>query len=406
MNYYLGKPRQNKKKRILILLLALFLSVSVSYMVFSRFQAQKETFQPAQETMKSESEPLDRPVIGLVTPLSGPFKREGEFFRQGAELAWKELQSQGVHGDLTVLDSGKEDAETIRSVEEFLSNPKSAVLMTHLPMTVLSKIIPDCERRGIILVAPAGSHENLVDKPRVVSFIPSDSSEGRYAALVAGDLSDGKKTAILFDPSPYGEILLQGFRKGANSKMLDFQEIPCKTDDPSLQKTIAEKLHPETSLVVLAGSPLWGTVVADILAEQDYKGRLLLPQSYERMPLEDLSEHFAGRLYVLKPVVIKESGNTALENFQKAFVQAYWKRPNELALLAYDAVCWVGSPLKEGILSKEELWDRLRKGTNAGAPYQGVSGKIFFDTEGRIQRPMVVTIYRDGKFVPAPDREG
>jgi ABC-type branched-subunit amino acid transport system substrate-binding protein len=172
-------------------------------------------------------------------------------------------------------------------------------------------------------------------------------------------------------------------------------------DDPTLRTTLSEKLSPETTLVFLAGSPAWGIAVSEVLSELSFQGRLLLPQSYGKMALEDLADKFAERLYVMRPLLTEARGNTALENLHKTFVRTYWKKPDELAILAYDAMNWVGKALKTATATREELRERLRSGTHAEAPYGGAGGEVFFDERGILQRRMQLTLYRNGRFYPA-----
>jgi ABC-type branched-subunit amino acid transport system substrate-binding protein len=329
-------------------------------------------------------------------------KREGESFRQGVELAWKELQDQGLQGEMLVRDSGKDEAEAILLVQQILSDPRVAVLMVHMPMTVLSRVLPECRKNRVLLVAPANSHEELAGSSWGIPFIASDRSEGFQAAAIAKDLAKGAKIALLHEAGPYGDLLLKGFQEGAAEHSTSYEAIPCRADEAALAATLSEKLPPEAPLVFLAGSPLWGLTVADALSELNFKGRLLLPQSYGKMTLEDLADHFPDRLYAMRPLLSPAAGHSTMDKLHKAFVRAYWKKPDDLAILAYDAMNWVGSALKTGVSSREELRERLRSGTRADAPYTGAGGEVFFDAAGVLQRRMQLTLYRNGKFEPAP----
>ncbi len=401
MNYYLRQPPSRKKWpgwRITVGLLLLAALSSGVYFWMGRSATRSEEAGAAPE---SASTSVRYPAIGVLAPLSGPMKREGESFRQGVELAWKELQDQGLQGEMLFRDSGKGEEEALLLVQQILSDPRVAVLMVHMPMTVLSRVLPECRKKRVLLVAPASSHEELARSPWGFPFIASDRSEGFQASGIAKDLAKGAKIALLHEPGPYGDLLLKGFQEGAAEHSTSYEAIPCQADAAALAATLSEKLPPETPLVFLAGSPLWGVTVAEALSELNFKGRLLLPQTYGKMTLEDLADLFPDRLYAMRPLP-PAAGHAAMDTLHKAFVRAYWKKPDDLAILAYDAMNWVGSALKTGAASREELRERLRSGTRGDAPYAGAGGEVFFDAAGVLQRRMQLTLYRNGSFEPAP----
>lgn len=402
MNYYLRQPPSRKKWPWWKITAGLLLLAALSSGVYL-WPARSTT--PSKETGTtpgSATTSFRYPAIGVLAPLSGPMKREGESFRQGVELAWKELQDQGLQGELLVRDSGQGEAETLLLVQQVLSDPRVAVLMVHMPMTVLSRILPECRKKRVLLVAPASSHEELAGSSWGIPFIASDRSEGFQAAGIAKDMAKGAKIALLHEPGPYGDVLLKGFEEGAAEHSTSYEAVPCPADEAALAAALAEKLPPETPLVFLAGSPLWGVTVSEALSELNFKGRLLLPQTYGKMTLEDLADHFPDRLYVMRPLPLPAAGHAAMDRLQKAFVRAYWKKPDDPAILAYDAMNWVGGALKAGASSREELRERLRSGTRADTPYTGAGGDVFFDAAGVLQRRMQLTLYRNGTFDPAP----
>lgn len=402
MNYYLRQPPSRKKWpwwRMFAGLLLLAALSSGAYLWLARSATQPEE---AGTAPGSPSPSVRYPAIGVLAPLSGPMKREGESFRQGTELAWKELQDQGLQGEMLVRDSGKGEEDALLLVQQILSDPRVAVLMVHMPMTVLSRVLPECRKKRVLLVAPASSHEELARSPWGVPFIASDRSEGFQASGIAKELAKGGKIALLHEPGPYGDLLLKGFQEGATEHSTSYEAIPCRADAAALAATLSEKLPPETPLVFLAGSPLWGVTVAEALSELNFKGSLLLPQTYGKMTLEDLADLFPDRLFAMRPLPSPAAGHAAMDRLQKAFVRAYWKKPDDLAILAYDAMNWVGGALKTGAASREELRERLRSGTRADAPYTGAGGEVFFDAAGVLQRRMQLTLYRNGSFEPAP----
>jgi branched-chain amino acid transport system substrate-binding protein len=355
------------------------------------------------EEQNSEEQIAAQPSIALLAPLSGTFIEDGEMLRNGAQLAWEEIKKQGVTAELVILDGAKDPSEIIDTVGKMAQDPDTLLLIGHLPMASLSAIMPICGSQKLPLLAPASSHQGLVNQPWVFPLVGSDVSEGSFAAGLAQRWSEGKPVAAVYEPGPYGEILQGGFKEEAGKRNLEFYNIECRADEASLETAVAAVLENDPSVVWLAGAPVWGAGVATALAEKGFKGRLIAPQSYGDIFLEDLFGKVLDRLYILTSFSVPDDRKTALEEFSKAFRERFWREPDRLAVAGYDAVQWVGKALQEASLSRKSVRDYFLRHDSPQHLFRGIGGDVFFDANGCTQRSLQLAVYRQGKLCAVPE---
>lgn len=347
---------------------------------------------------------IDDPRIVLLTHLSGPFEKEGEMLRLGVELAWADLQQKGTNGKLVVRDAGRNASATARLVSELGHDPKVVAVIGHLPVSSLVEVAPVLEQEKLLMIVPANSHQQIIQHSWLLPLVCLDGEEGAYAALIAKDWAKDAATAVIYSPSTYGELLYEGFMSQAQSIKLATTAFSSDTDEVSLQDTVDRVLQVNPSVIWLAGSPFWGVEIISALTEKGYKGRLLVPRSYGEMLIEDLFGEYLNQLYVLRSVLVTDKNNDSLQEFTNRFRELYWREPRWLAVLGYDAMKWVGELLQNGPVKRSALRDFFLEYNSPMQAYQGLAGPVYFDANGQTQRPLQVTVYRNGRFMPFDER--
>lgn len=342
---------------------------------------------------------IDDPRIVLLTHLSGPFQKEGEMLRMGVELAWNDLKDKGTKGELVIQDAGRNASATARLVSDLGRDPKVVAIIGHLPISSLVKVAPILEKEKLLMIVPANSHQEIIQHTWLLPLVCLDSEEGAYAAMIARDWTEDS-AAVIYSPSLYGELLYEGFMTRAQSIELAAAAFKSDADQFSAQDTVDRVLQNDPSVIWLAGSPFWGEEIIAALTEKGYKGRLLVPRSYGEMLIEDLLGDYLNQLYVLRSVLVADENNDALQEFTDRFRELYWREPRWLAVLGYDAVTWVGELLQNSPMKRAALRDFFLDYNSQVKAYQGLAGPVYFDANGRTQRPLQVTVYRNGRFMP------
>lgn len=399
------KNIRSKRRSLFILFGLLSVMACISYLLFDSFGSGA----PAENPELSEKTNLDRtiddPRVVLLTQLSGPFEKEGKMLRLGVEMAWKELDQRGAPGELTVLDAGHETPMITESVRALTRDPDVVAIVAHLPVKTVMQIAPILEKRKVLMIVPASSHQQLTQHPWVLPLVCLDSEEGAYAAIVAKTWAKDKPAAVVHSTSTYGELLYEGFMSKAQDINLDVAEFTSNTDGLSVQDAVEKVFQSDPAVIWMAGSPFWGVNIISALAEKGYEGKLLVPRSYGEMLIEDLLGEYLNQLYVLRPALVTDKNNTALQEFTNRFRELYWREPKWLAVLGYDAMKWIGEVLRKGPISRTTFRDYFLQYDSPMNAYQGLAGPVYFDSNGHTQRPLQVTVYRNGRFMPYDEKK-
>lgn len=408
--YYIQqKNRRRKPKRRIPVLLAILLCVA-ALAYFSGSLPHKSSSSPPQKASPVEpekpkpveaSEPaISHPRIGVILPLSGDFKSEGEMIRDGIGLAKSRMDADGVKVEVDIKDGGGEAAEAIRMAREFAANPDTLLVVAHLPVSVLSPLISDYERAKLPLLVVSNSHESLLNHPFIIPFIPSDHREGARAAELASKWAGKGGATVIQDTGSYGMILSSGFNEGAQKAGFSVTTLGCAASDPSIDGLIDQIIEANPAVIWLAGPPSWGAGIVRAIADRGFKGHLMVPQSYGRMIPDGLFGEYAERLTILWPVESVESDRNGMPGFKNDFLRSFMREPDCMAVLGYDIMGWIEKALQSGPPSRKGVRERLLGSGSKGQPLTGVGGSFYFDEKGRIERPFHLVVYRGGKLVP------
>jgi len=398
-------PRTKKihlRRKLFFVLLVLVSIIACASYLWLKGSSSKKPVRSAESPVATSADRAgDEPQIVLLAHLSGPFEKEGEMLRLGVELAWKDLQQDKVSGRLVIRDAGRDASATARLVSELGHDPDVLTIIGHLPITSLVQAAPILEEEKLLMIVPASSHQQIVQHSWLLPLVCLDSQEGAYAAMVLQDWAKDAAAAVIYSPSTYGQLLYEGFMSRARAIDFEAPAFSGDTDKFSLQKTVDRVLQVDPSVIWLAGSPFWGAEIISALTERGYKGRLLVPRSYGEMVMEDLLGDYLNQLYVLRPALVSDKNNGPLQEFTNRFHELYWREPRWLAVLGYDAMKWVGELLQNGPIKRGALRESILEKYNSPAQaYQGLAGPVYFDANGHTQRPLQVTVYRNGRFMP------
>jgi len=401
-------PRRKRriKPGILIVLVTFTALIVGSCFLWFRGKDSNEPIKtPDSERMVKDESAITDPSIGVLLPLSGPFQKDAEMLRDGIELAWKKLQQKGVRGQLVVRDAGRTSRDTLRLAEEMVRNPDLVAIIAHLPTATLVEVAPFLESENMLAILPANSHQQLAQYESLLPLVCLDEDEGAYAATVAKSWTGKSTAAVVHDSSTYGELLYEPFLQKAQEVQLATAEFATDADEFSLDSTIDQILEVKPPVIWLAGSPFWGVKIISALEENGYDGRFLAPRSYGGLLIEDLLGDYLDRLYVMRSTLVNDEGDTAANEFTKKFREHYWREPQRLAVLGYDAMNWLGMLLQKGPVRRSSVRDFFLSYNSPVHAYRGLAGPVYFDSEGKTRRPLQVRTYRDGRFVAAEWKE-
>ena len=347
----------------------------------------------------------DRPIrVGLA----GAFSEDiGAPMRYGAELAVEEINAKGgVRGrkiELVVRDDFAEPDSAVRVATELYASDVVAVV-GHLysGTTLAAAPVYNGGSRPLAAIATSSSAPDVSNAGDwVFRVCPSDLAHGAALARWVTDRLDLHRGAVLYLNDAYGRGVRETFEDEFRRREgVIVSSDPYLGDRPQVGPFV-ERLARDTTaqFLVVAGNRADAEV---ILREVRARG-LTIPvlggdglEGIERSPLGDGVYQSSAYL----PAV-----NTATN---RAFVAAYRTRwpdkglPNQPAAAAYDAVHLVARAVDEAGTSRARVRDALARVGSGSAAYEGVTGRIAFDSLGDVpERQVYVGVVRRGEVVLA-----
>lgn len=348
---------------------------------------------------KVEPAVVESPTVVLLLPLSGRFEDDGKMMKMGAELAWHEIDPSESRFHLKTMDAVGDAAMAEGSATLLADDPQVVAVIAHLPERILTKIIPIFEENHLPLLIPAGSHQNLFYHTWVFPLLSSDRTEGAFTARAIHEMLPDGKIAVLAYPDPYGEVLTTGFEHEAVNQQFEYVEIKSGREQDAIARNVEDIIGGGFSAVWLAGPPVWGARVIERLHERSFAGKLLVPRSHALLHPDDLFGDELKKLYFVRSVRDGGDKEGPAAGFESRFQECYWRHPDRLAALAYDAVTWVGGILEQGPAARAAVRQGLLVYDSEAKAFQGVTGRFFFGRDGQIEHSFQIAVYKKGRFV-------
>jgi branched-chain amino acid transport system substrate-binding protein len=342
-------------------------------------------------------------AVAALLPLSGGASDQGEWSRQGLELAGAELKASGTAISLVYEDTRGDARQAVSAYNSLKLRHKLAAVITWgsgvgvalTPLVNRDQVV----QMGIATAAP------LYRTPRDFTFRDywGASEEADYLAAALHSRFPGARLAELKMNNDYGTAMVEAFdtaflRAGGTVVHRDsFQ--PGETDFRSVLLRVKQS---GADLVMFAAYP---TEAAFILRQASQLG-LKLPFAASTAIRGD--SHFwelaggaaEGLLVSVPAAQFAAASRPAARRFAAAYQAKFGRAPNSLDMysaLAYDGLMLVGRALQRcGAAPPECLRDELFKTRG----YAGASGEISFDECGDIQIEFALAQVRGREMVP------
>lgn len=338
----------------------------------------------------SKDVPKSTLPLGAVFPLTGSAAQWGGPARDGALLAVDDLNAKGgIRGkkvQLTVEDDQCQPATGASALQKIITSEHPIAVLGAVCSSVTLAIAPIAERDKLVLISPA-STSPLVSTAGDYIFrdIPSDAFRGKAFAKYV--FSTGRKNiSVLYINNEGGlggqQAFSENFKKlGGN--IASVEAYPADAQDFRAQLTKIKQQPSDGVLIVSypADTPL--------LLRQAFELGLHKPLFFQTEALDDpaviakAGNAAEGATYILPA---KPEGS-ATQDFTHKYKAMYNREPELFAAESYDAIMLINRALSNAPqMSSEALKSELYKIQN----YNGASGVISFDSNGDVEKPMVV----------------
>jgi branched-chain amino acid transport system substrate-binding protein len=164
-------------------------------------------------------------VLGQSAPLSGPFASLGRDYRNGALLAFNEVnEGGGIQGRkirLVTLDDGYDTARAVANAQVLIGRHDVVCFFNHMfTLTVLSSM-PVAARAGVPFVGPYTGHPDLYRNDQPLLFVTRASFAAEMERITRHIGSVGyRKVALVYYDNKIGPELVRDVTAGLKQSNL------------------------------------------------------------------------------------------------------------------------------------------------------------------------------------------
>lgn len=352
--------------------------------------------------------------IGFNLPLSGELAKVGESSRNAAEMLREEINSSGglkIGGDRFILEFIYEDNQ---------SSPEAAIMAAKKLIAqygVLAVVGPNSSRQAI----PAGAICNAKQTPMISPWSTNpgttrnrpwvfraaylDHFQGPVVANFASRKFNADRAAVLYDNSnAYSRDLAAIFRKAWERKKGDgnvvaFESHKVRESDFSSQLTTIINANPD--FIFVPDNYNQAAAIVKQARALGWEGPIMGSDAWGSSELIPLCGDSCLGMFFTTHYIAKGAKGVTKEFIEK-FRQYYKKTPDGVAALTWDAARLIVEAIKSAKSvspNPENERKMIRNGLSSIREFEGVTGKMRFDSQGDpIKCAIVAKITDDGEF--------
>lgn len=347
----------------------------------------------------SRSQPKEEDVhrIGVIAPLTGEGASYGEAMRQGIDMAIEQVNANGgINGHrLQVIyeDDKMETKEGIAAFNKLVSTSHVPVIIGSAASKVTLSLAPLAEERRVVLFSSISTADEVKDAGDFIfRNVPTNSGQGKTAAMFVADHLHAPNVAILYKNDDYGTNLATSFRTDLKTR-----NIPVVFDqayDP-LQKDFRNLLSQlqasKPSVVFFPGNYQDNALILKQAREAGINVPFVGGDGGFSDELMNIAGEAAANSYFTMMGIPK---NKTVQDFVARYAQKYGEQePNVFVYYAYDALMMVAEAIKKGGYDAEGI-----KAALYSLRHNGLTGETHFDRFGDVDKPYSIYTVREGKF--------
>ena len=340
--------------------------------------------------------------IGVLFPMTGDAGEYGVKGKKAIELAVEQINnSGGINGQKVkaIFEDSKADPSTgVTAIQKMISVDKVSAVVGDIVSSVSIPAATIAEKNKVVMIAPTSSAPAITEAGAFIYRVwPSDLLEG-YAAGNFAKQKGFKKAVVLHLNNDYGTQIAEIFTKNFETetqKVLGNEAYDPKSNDFRPTLTKIKKLNPD--VIYVAG---YYEDSGEILKEAKQLG--LSVQFIGATAIEDkkfieiAGASAEGIVYPLATGFDAASQDPVTKKFVDDFRTKFAYEPSWVESHCYDAFMLIANAMmKTGKTDGESI----RLYLDSMGSYKGVTGKIEFDANGDVQKPIVYKTVKNGQFI-------
>ncbi|MEW6054290.1 MAG: penicillin-binding protein activator [Nitrospirota bacterium] len=338
--------------------------------------------------------------IGAILPLTGDAGVYGQAIKKGMDLALEEIMKQVRMTKLHVIyeDDQGNPATSVSALNKLTSTDKVRIIIGGAMSSTAEPIIPITEKEKIILLSPTATKATLTNNTKYFFRLwPSDNYDGQVMANVAYKNLGLRRVAILFVDAAYGQGIADVFKREfekLGGSIVGYESYAQGATDLRSQLVKIRGTRPEA--VYIPGYVKEVSILLRQARELGFKTRFLGVNSLNDPALLELAGQGAEGAVFTYPTYDKSSSDRVIQEFVQAFKSKYGTEPDVFAAQGYDSLHVLVRAIELGGGSSV---DQIRNGFFMVKDYEGPGGKVTFEHNGDVVKPLRLLTVHDGRFV-------
>ncbi len=340
--------------------------------------------------------------IGGIAPLTGAVAVYGTSAKNGAEMAFEEINAAGGVLDkqiaFNVLDDKGDVTESVNAYNRHMGNKVNVIWgsITSKPTLAVAQM---AAKDGILLMTPTASQADITTfGSNIFRTCFLDPTQGTAMANFASTKLEAKTAAILYNTSDdYSGGLADAFKAQAESLGMtivanegygatdkDFKSQLTKIASAKPDVLFVPDYYGTDALVAIQAREAGITV--PILGGDGWDG---VVTSVAASNISALNDVYFSNHYSL------EDSSEKVQNFVKNYKAKYGEDPTAFAALGYDSAYMIAEAIKNagGLEDNAKITKAM-----ADLKFEGVTGSISFSGNGDPIKSVTIIRIVDGKY--------
>src|SRR2546422_49067 len=338
--------------------------------------------------------------------LAGPFSQSGgTAMQRAAQLAVSQINAGGgVRGRRLKLriadDSASEDA-AVRVAQALYDDPAVVAVVGHLTSgaSIAAAQVYGAAGHPLVMISPSASSPELSGiSPYIFRICPTDVSYGAALARFAWNALGARRAGVIFISNDYGRGVRKAF--AADFTRLGgtvVEEDPYIPDTPSLEPYLARMRRTGIDVLMLAAERPGAELVLRELKALGIRWQLVGGDALTGI---EAAGPLAEGVYLASAYLPDRPGERNA-TFVADYARAHpGERPDHRGAGAYDAVLLLTQAIAAVGPDRAAVRNYLAEVGRGVAAFDGVTGKIAFDTTGNVpSKSVVIGVVRSGRLV-------
>lgn len=339
--------------------------------------------------------------IGVLAPLTGPLSAQGQWMKEGLELAKQELEQKNIFVELIYEDDKCNPLEAVNGAKKLLDLDKvDAIIGPYCSGPTLA-VAPLVEKQKTVLITPTASSPNIrVAGDFVFRNIVTTEQYANDLASFAALRLGLKSAAIVSVNDEYGVTFAKYFKDNFEKYggvIVENQTFVRGDIDFRAQLSKVRSSSPQ-AIFFAGGSAKENGWLLKQSKELGIKAIFLTEWTSENPELFETATSAAQGVYLVSPFN-PNSKNWLVEEFQKTYFGKYGRLAEGTAAHSFDALLI----LSNALVKCDKNSDCTKSGIYGTQNYSGVTGLTSFDKDGEVLKSTILKVSNENQFVPVDE---